>query len=334
MPYLHNPNLNTYAPKGWNGTPTNHQGRFVNLHTPFRYSLLDVLKWQTSRNPDKEEKKKSTWRIKVNANEDFLKMDNSLTWLGHASFLLVLGGKRILIDPILYPLPLMPRYSDLPCKPESLKNIDYLLISHNHRDHADEKSIRLLANQNPDMCVLSGLKNEILLKKWLQKQTIETAGWYQQFSEQNDEIKIFYLPSRHWAVRFTWDLNQMLWGAFVIQYKNLTIYFGGDSGYDAHFKETSDLFPNINYAILGIGAFEPRWFMGQSHTAPDEAVKAFHDLRAKNLIPMHYATFDLADEPLHKPIELLKNLNERKQIQGNLLELVIGEPLLLKGISD
>ena len=329
MPYIQNPDLKTFAPDGWKGTPLNSQDRFVNLHTLFRYSFLDVLKWQTTINPYKKEKRASTWRLEVKKNEDFLDNQvNSITWLGHASFLMCLGGKRLLIDPILYPLPMMKKFSELPCSPEKFKDIDYLLISHNHRDHADEQSIKLISSQNPRMQVLTGLKNDILLTPWLNKQPIQTAGWYQQFNDTAN-LKIYYLPTRHWAIRYTWDLNKMLWGAFVIQYQDITIYFGGDSGYDQHFKEAASLFPNIDYAILGIGAYEPRWFMRQSHTAPDEAVQAFHDLKAKTMIPMHYGTFDLADEPLHKPLEILKNLEEENKIQRNLRVLNVGEAFII-----
>jgi len=329
MAYTQNPDLKTLAPEGWQGTPLNAQGRFRNLHTLFKYSFKDVLKWQTTMNPHKKEKKRSTWKLEVQKNEAFLDNQvNSITWLGHASFLVCLGGKRLLIDPILYPLPFMKKFSELPCSPEKFKNIDYLLISHNHRDHADEKSLKLISKQNPRMQVLTGLKNDFLLTPWLHKQSIQTAGWYQQFNDTAD-LKIYYLPTRHWAIRYTWDLNKMLWGAFVIQYKDITIYFGGDSGYDEHFKEATSIFPKIDYAILGIGAYEPRWFMRQSHTAPDEAVQAFHDLKATNLIPMHYGTFDLADEPLHKPLEFLKDLEVQKKIQGNMLNLNVGAALMI-----
>jgi L-ascorbate metabolism protein UlaG (beta-lactamase superfamily) len=104
------------------------------------------------------------------------------------------------------------------------------------------------------------------------------------------------------------------------------IYFGGDSGYGSHYKDIAKLFPEIDYAILGIGAYEPEWFMESNHSSPEKAYQAFLDLGAKYLIPMHYGTFDLSDEPIGKPQEVLESIKINKgddrviipQLGGNL----------------
>ncbi|MFL5753613.1 MAG: MBL fold metallo-hydrolase [Bacteroidia bacterium] len=323
--YTNNPELRNYYPEGFKGTPIDKQGRFLNLDGPMELGLKQVLKWKLGGNPHKDEKKKDHWRATVIHDPSFLtKKNDSLTWLGHASFFIRLGGIQVLIDPIFYGLPMVPRMSEFPVDPVLFKNIDYLLISHNHRDHCDQKSIRLLAKNNPNMKVLTGLKMDVLLKKWLRGQEIQAAGWYQQYKTPG-ELNIFYLPSKHWSKRLLRDTNECLWGAFAIQHKAKTIYFSGDTGYADHFKALPELFPGLDVCIIGCGAYSPRWFMRSNHIAPDDAVKAFHETGAELMIPMHYGCFDLSDEPAGEPVRILKQITEEEQLQERLKILSIGE---------
>ena len=120
----------------------------------------------------------------------------------------------------------------------------------------------------------------------------------------------------------------MLWGGFVIRAAGKTIYFMGDSGYGSHFKEIAKYFPAPDICIMGIGAYSPEWFMGPSHITPENAVKAFNEMGGKTFIPMHYGTFDLADEPFGEPLRKINAL--RPQINGELLTPAVGEIVLLK----
>ena len=97
-------------------------------------------------------------------------------------------------------------------------------------------------------------------------------------------------------------------GRFMLQTNDVTLYFGGDSGYGNHYRQLAELYPTIDYAILGIGAFAPEWFMHSNHMSPSDAWQAFQDMGAGRLVPMHYGTFDLSDEPLGEPERLLKNI--------------------------
>jgi L-ascorbate metabolism protein UlaG (beta-lactamase superfamily) len=151
-------------------------------------------------------------------------------------------------------------------------------------------------------------------------------GWYQQF-QGFENIKITYLPTRHWGRRLLRDTNKRLWGAFVIESETRSLYFGSDSGYGSHFKELSELFPNLDYAMLGIGAFQPEWFMQPVHMSPTEAIQAFHDSGAKHMIPMHHGTLDLSDEPAGLPMRLISQSHAEGKINGQLILPKIGETL-------
>jgi L-ascorbate metabolism protein UlaG (beta-lactamase superfamily) len=203
--------------------------------------------------------------------------DNGITWLGHASFLIRLHGVKILIDPVLgYPYRLSPKGILLCLFLWRLsQDLDYILISHDHRDHCDEKSIKLLARQNPKAIWLCGLGLDSLLKKWTNAENIQAAGWYQQYHTPTPGLQIYYLPSRHWSRRGLTDTNTTLWGAFSGRiFHGKKIYFGGDSGYGSHVSKVRELFGEVDYYLAGIGAFAPRWFMGPSHMHPEEAARS------------------------------------------------------------
>jgi L-ascorbate metabolism protein UlaG (beta-lactamase superfamily) len=321
--YTSNPDLKNINPS-WKGTPLDQDGRFMNHEFPFIQDFGSVLKWMSQTNPQKEFKKKDTWRIPVLKNDTFI-LDNTdkIVWLGHASFYIQLNGIRILIDPVFGKLAVGKRYSELPIATEKLTNIDYILVSHAHYDHCDKDSIKLLSKQNPNAQILTGLKLDALLGSWV-KNKIQAASWYQQYNLPNN-VEISYMPSRHWGNRGLFDINETLWGGFIIKSNEKTIYFGGDSGYGSHFKDIGKLFENIDVALIGAGAYSPAWFMGPNHQDPYDAVKAFADTNAKTLIPFHYGTFDAADEPLGEPAEILSKLNSEGKIKNELRILKLGE---------
>ena len=326
--YIDNPHL-AYAelPFDWKGTPIDHRGRFVNHEHPFINSFKELLKWQLMKNPQKEEKAKDTWSLDVLTEDGFLTdMADCIVWFGHASFFIRIAGQSLLIDPVLSDLPLMKRRSGLPVAPDKLRGLDYILVSHDHRDHCDVKSLKMLADNNPTATFLTGLGLDGLLNKLVKGQEIQAAGWYQKY-KTNQDINIYYVPSRHWGRRYLYDTNCNLWGGYILQGGGRTIYFAGDSGYGSHFTDIGKVFPLLDYFIGGIGAYRPEFFMGQSHTSPLEAVRAFEDTGAKYMIPMHYGTFDLSDEPIGDPIRVLKRANE--EIQDKMLYLRPGEIELL-----
>lgn len=345
-----NPSLKTIEfpdKRDWRGTPTDNKGRFINLNHPFYPELSKLLRWQLSANPDKEKKRNDTYRPALN-NEGrrFIRESNEdgIVWLGHASFFIRLGGVTMIIDPVFGDISPGPKRLVAPLfNAEDFTTTDYVLLSHDHRDHADEKSIKQLKAVNPQCQYLTSLGCDDLLKQWTSSDKIQGAGWYQQYAmDATKGVTITYLPSRHWCRRGLNDINKRLWGAFMIEYqmplvaqgeynglqsesKKLSIYCSADTAYDTHLAEVKELFGEPDICIIGVGAFKPEWFMGSAHISPNDAVIAVNEMGAKTMIPMHYGTFDLSDEPIGEPIRILEELRDNHTLNAKLLLPAIGE---------
>lgn len=299
-------------------------GIFVNGITPEKPPVMDVLKWKLSSNPQAKEKRDETYQIGYTFNSTLLEtQQNGIVWLGHASFLIKINGVTILTDPCFYNLPFIKRQVDIPCAVESLVNIDYLLLSHGHRDHYDRKSVKKIIAQNPTIEVLIPLELSKLLKKDAPKASYQEAAWFQQY-KTNDEVNIYFLPAKHWNRRGLLDFNNQLWGSFWIESGGRSIYFAGDSGYSRHFQKIQETLGNADICLMPVGAYKPAFIMKDSHLSPQEAIQAFHDLQGQVFIPMHFATYDLADEPMGEPEKILHNAVEQNQINGQLKILDVG----------
>ncbi|RNI28007.1 hypothetical protein EFA69_18155 [Rufibacter immobilis] len=325
---LKNPALRTIRP-GWQGNPM-HNGRFTGEYGQGNQSMLLALKWQLTKNPQREEKKLDAWLPPMADPREFLKSkQDGMVWLGHATFFIRLNGVTFLTDPVFYGVSYMKRKVPLPVPPEELPKLDYVLLSHGHFDHCDKKSLQKL-RQTHSFTVLTSLKMQALIQKWLPGITIQEAGWYQKYNVPQEQPQVFFLPTYHWHKRGLTDNNKILWGSFMLQTPKQTLYFGADSGYDRHYQEIRKLFPKIDTCILGVGAYSPAFIMKPSHTTPEEAVQAYRDLNGNTLVPMHYGTFDLSDEPLGEPVRRLQKMEAAGQIPGKLKILAIGEPLLFE----
>lgn len=305
--FVHHPELKTRGPVGWKGTPLDEKGRFVNLNFPFWPEFSQLVKWQTQKNPFKEEKKKDLWRPEQVVPQLPASSEDGIIWLGHASFFIRLAGTNILIDPVFGSASVVKRKIP-PLIPEFLSgNVDWLLVSHDHRDHCDPPSLKWMKANNPSVRLFTGLQMKPWLSEIFPSSEIREAGWYQVF-QPSPYLEFWFLPNRHWSRRSLNDTNKRLWGGFLIRTQNKVVYFMGDSGYDDHFQHIGALFPDIDLAIMGIGAYFPEWFMHPSHMAPEESWKAFCELGAQRFLPMHYGTFDLADEPLSEPIRRIRSI--------------------------
>ena len=323
MQYLKNSQLPTILP-GWEGNP--HDGkRFHYIHEPFYPSFRNLLKWQFGPKPQRAEKKADNWAPAQATRFGYLedKQQDCIAWLGHATFLIQLNGVRLITDPIFNGLPFMERRVQVPFPIEQLTGIDYLLLSHDHRDNCDKRSIKELLKYNQPRKILAPLKLSNVISSWVGNIPIEEAAWYQTYATEG--IEITFLPSRHWSRRGLLDFNRVLWGSFMIRQDGRTIYFGADSGPGPHFGEIGRLFPDIGCAMIGIGAYKPAFIMQEIHTSPEEALQAFQQLGAEQLIPMHYGTYDLSDEPASEPY---------REIQRHFLEAGIPEKLRLPAVGE
>lgn len=327
--YLRNERLKTVKP----GYPGNKMidGKFANGEELYVPSFRTVLEWQLTRNPQKAEKERDRYVPAVRPDAHlFTATQDMLVWLGHASFLLRLNGITFLLDPVLYDSPFLKRRHALPCDVAAIRHIDYLALSHGHRDHLDEKSIKTIVWNNPTIKAFIPLAMGPLLHQMAPGLVYQEAGWYQQYNlPANLGLAVYYLPAAHWHRRGLNDLNRVLWGSFLFRTPSKSIYFAGDSAYQAHFGKIKSLFGAPDLAILPIGAYKPASMMQRSHVNPQEAVQAANDLGAGTFIPMHYGTFDLSDEPAGEPIRLIQELTAAGKLHSELRLPAVGERVLL-----
>lgn len=325
MKYIKNEQLRTILPD-WQGNPFD-KGEFRYIWKPFQLNRKNMLKMMLTKNPQLAEKKADKWRPTIHQDSSFLESkEDFIVWLGHAVFLIQLNGVRMITDPVLVDLPFLRRQVKPPFPIEAIRDIDYILLSHDHRDHCDKKSIKALLRHNQPKKILTPLKLTNTIQSWVDKTPIEEAGWYQQYDTADSEIEIFFLPSQHWCRRYLWDFNRNLWGSFIIRANGKTLYFGGDSGAGEHFAQIGQLFPDIDVAMIGIGAYAPDYMMQGIHANPKEGFEAAQQLGAKMMIPMHYATYDLSNEPISEPYRMIQQHFEAAGIPERVKRLGVCEP--------
>ena len=226
------------------------------------------------------------------------------TFIGHASFLVQLGGRCVLVDPVwserASPLAFAgPKRVRAPGQAlEALPGCDLLLVSHNHYDHLDLPTLRQVRRRWSPPAV-TGLDNARHLAKAGIRGAAELDWWQ---STELAGLRVTYVPAQHFSARTPFDRNRSLWGGFVIESEGATVYFAGDSGWCPHFAEIAARFPRIDLALIPIGAYEPRSFMRTQHMDPGEAVRAHQALGARRSLGMHFGTFArLTDEAIEGP---------------------------------
>ncbi len=259
------------------------------------------------------------------AKKDFPVRPENLAfyWLGHSAAIMELGGKRIIFDPVLEnaaPLPLaVPRYNKSPIEREELPEIDYVVITHNHYDHLERKTVRAL--QKAHFVVPLGVG--AALRGWgVAAENITELGWNDIFEQ--DGLQIIAQVAQHYSGRSKLASNETLWNAYVVRGGGKNIYWSGDSGYGSHFRETGRKFGPFDFATLEIDAWNMGW--PNIHLFPHEAVQAAKDLGAKRIIPFHWAVFDLALHPWHESIDMVLDEAEKGGLQ--VLTPKMGEKII------
>lgn len=300
--------------------------------------ILRFLKWKLSRSERYTDQEKgyqpsvipdATARIRAMHDGDFI------LWIGHATFLIHLGSEFWLTDPMLSDRALLPRRKIPPAMTsDDLKNLGIprlnVIISHNHYDHLDRKTLAALPG-NTRFFVPLGLKTFITD---LGKEDVIEMDWWQT-ADAGNGTRIVCLPAQHWSRRIGQAANSTLWASFMMVSPGSTIYFAGDSGYFIGYREIGRLYPGIDFALMPATAFHPRWFMHYSHMDTDEMIDAFHDLKARYFIPTQWGTFHLGDEPPGLPaLDLKQRIAERNLDPSRFLIMDIGEILALPKKTD
>ena len=244
------------------------------------------------------------------------------TWIGHSSYLLSLAGCQLLIDPVFAArVGIWYRRHAAPgLLPDQLPPLTAILITHNHYDHMDLASLKALDGDAVE--VLENLQHRIP-----QSNLVELQWWQ---SHRLGPVEVTFVPARHWSARLHMSRNSSLWGGYILQAEGITIYHAGDSAWFEGFAEIGSRFPGIDTALLPIGAYEPFWFMQNHHMTPEQAGEAFLAVGARNLVPMHFGTFQMTDEPLMEPLERLQSWwANHGPSEGQMLEPQIGGTLAL-----
>jgi L-ascorbate metabolism protein UlaG (beta-lactamase superfamily) len=234
-----------------------------------------------------------------------------VTMIGHASVLIQLDGCNLLVDPVwsarASPLSLIgPRRINAPGVTfTDLPPIHAVLITHNHYDHLDLPTIRRLALEHRPR-IISPLGNDRLISRAAPANSIETGDWGDSFAI-DDKVSVSLVPAHHWSARSLGDRRMALWCGFIVRSSAGMVYNVGDTGYgDGRiFSDIRACFGPPDVAILPIGAYEPRWFMKDQHTNPDEAVRIMLDCGALQGLGTHWGTFPLSNESRTAPQELL-----------------------------
>lgn len=278
-------------------------------------SFGDMLQWiRSDIEPEITKIELSSDWQKLNLSED----DNYAIWIGHSTFLIKKNGVTILTDPIfskraspfrnIGPKRLIPPAIPL----DAIPHIDIVTVSHNHYDHLDIHSLKKISKKHPEAIFLVPTGDEKLLKRKKIK-NVYNFEWWESIEHKGFEIT--FTPVQHWSKRSLFDRNKSLWGGWFFNHKDYSLYHAGDTGYSKDFIDTKIKLGSPKYAFIPIGAYDPEWFMAESHVNPEDAVQIMLDLKAEKAFGMHWATFVLTDEDTIEPkIRLEKEIMKYKDL--------------------
>ncbi len=247
-----------------------------------------------------------------------------LTFIGHSSFFVQIGGKNVVVDPNFARwLFVLKRLRHPGLRIQDLPPIDAVLVTHAHFDHLHRPSLRAIARatrrksgRRPQMVVPQHLRDLVFD---LGYEDVVELGWWE--THRIGDLQITHTPSNHWGARVIRDMHRGF-GGYVLRAGRNSLYHAGDTAYFEGFHEIGErLKPEI--ALLPIGAYDPPSFRAV-HTSPEDAVQAFMDLKAKYMVPMHFGTFKLSHEPMDEPVRRLLSEAERHKIKKRICVLEEG----------
>ncbi len=281
--------------------------RFFNPDAPQVRGFLDLLRWKLSSRPERS----PHFVTDVEQTKPPSGVEGGelrITLINHATVLIQQSGSNILTDPVwskrASPLTWIgPRRRRLPgVRFEDLPRIDTVLLSHNHYDHLDLATLRLLAERGDSQFIVPVGVGRLLRSRSIGP--VAELDWGE--SLPLGATTIHSVPARHFSARGILDRNRTLWCGYVIEAAGGKVYFAGDTAFGDHFARIRERFGATRVALLPIGAYEPRWFMSGVHMAPDDAARAHDILDAQISIAIHHGTFQLTDESLDTPRRVLR----------------------------
>lgn len=303
-------------------SPHYKDGEFKNIHETVLMTsnrsrfkgILDFLFRKTEGlRPDSEMPVIRTDLRKIKSYRDVL------VWFGHSSYLLQIDGKRILVDPVFCmasPVSFVnkPFSTTYAYHPDDMPDIDYLVITHDHWDHLDYHTVMQLKDRIGKVICPLGVGEHFEYWGFAKEQLIE-LDWYEDAAMDASGFTVHCLPARHFSGRGL-TANQSLWASFLIESPSQNIFIGGDGGYDSHFKEIGNRFPDIDLAILENGQYNEDW--KYIHTMPEELVQVAKDLNAKKILTVHHSRYALARHRWDEPV-----MNARRLAQTDLLNVLL-----------
>lgn len=229
-----------------------------------------------------------------------------ITWVGHSSLLIQIGGMNMLADPMWSERASPVRFAGPKrwvapgISFDDLPPIDVVVQSHNHYDHLDDATVRRLARAHPSATWVFPLKlGSFAQKRGVRGEIIE-LDWWQEHAIGS--LRIAATPAMHFSSRTIGDRGDTLWCGYAIRGPgDRRVYFAGDTGFHPEFSGVGERYGPFDVALLPIGAYEPRWFMRYLHMNPEEAVDAFRLVNARAMAPIHWGTFKLTDEAMDEP---------------------------------
>jgi N-acyl-phosphatidylethanolamine-hydrolysing phospholipase D len=295
------------APRTFQGASRGENGRFENPSGPVRHAGPLVTIPFFFRRLAARLRKPDGLPERVRPDLDAVRgatHNPSITWVGHATLLVRMGGVNFLTDPTWSPRAGPTRFTgafrhlDPGLELEDLPPIDFVVISHNHYDHLDLPTLRRLAADHPEALFVVPLANGELLRDRGIEQVVE-LDWGGSYQIRG--ATVYCLPAQHWSRRGLRDRGRALWSSWAVTTPNRRFYFAGDTGEFPGFQAIGEALGPFDLAALPIGAYEPQAMMRPFHLDPEQAVQAAVMLSATRIVGIHYGTFDLSDEPLDEP---------------------------------
>jgi L-ascorbate metabolism protein UlaG (beta-lactamase superfamily) len=307
-----------------------HNGKFQNLvKTPMSGENTSILKngLKFLKKGDEREPKTIVETIRFNKN-DFLRADTGITisWFGHSSLIININGTIILTDPVFSeiasPVSFMGvkrfKYTNQ-FEVEDMPQIDVVLISHDHYDHLDYKTIKKIDSKTRKYYVSLGVAAHLIHWGVKEEKIVEMDWW--ESNQLNEKLQFISTPSRHFSGRAGYDKDYTLWSSWVIKTENASVYYCGDSGYGSHFKEIGEKYGPFDITFMECGQYNEGW--PYIHMMPEQSVQAHIDLKGRIMIPIHWGKFNLSLHKWTEPVERAKN--EAKRLKVNLINPVPGE---------